>query len=361
MPAIKRVIKSIVTLSLILGLTTISFDSQKLSTQPATMLNSLSSAFHFNRVNAATILGGNQEDTLRYLYWLINGPPASGYPGSFSGPDKGLLGMIREITGPTALGLGLSNNGYTTCASIPSTGAVSMTEGSGTFTMNFKTPSKTIPTGYTGAGNTFSKHVTVQYNGVTFMNIEFECDTNVGWLRFFDNQSYATPSTARHIEVYWDTETSTNTRLDLYMYYEQGLASGDGNEYFTAKMQTETAGKFKIWITRAVDYTGTGSDQGFRAAMYGSTTDDIVNAYMRIASNITDTTTDFTDNGNITAVGDAQCIDFNNGGVASDAAGSCGSLALTSAGAPLVDNAGDVSISWVASTMKGKMSTITDP
>ena len=145
------------------------------------------------------------------------------------------------------------------------------------------------------------------------------------------------------------------------MYYEQGLASGDGNEYFTAKMQTETAGKFKIWITRAVDYTGTGSDQGFRAAMYGSTTDDIVNAYMRIASNITDTTTDFTDNGNITAVGDAQCIDFNNGGVASDAAGSCGSLALTSAGAPLVDNAGDVSISWVASTMKGKMSTITDP
>jgi len=353
--------KLVIGVSLGLCLIMVSFDSHKISKKPDHVLTSFIQAFRMNMANAATILGGNQENTIRFLYWLINGPPAAGYPGGFDGPENGLLGMIRQITGPTALGKGLSSNDINACADIPSTGSASLDEGGNTFTMYFKTPSKTIPTGYTGAGGTFAKHVTVQYNGTTFMNIEFQCATNVGWLRFFDNQSYATPSTARHIETYWDTETSTDTQLDLYMYYEQGLASASGNEYFTAKMQTEADSKFKIWITRAVDYTGTGSDQGFRAAMYGSTADDIVNAYMRNTSNVTDTSTDFTDNGNITAVGDLQCIDFNDGGTATDATGSCGSLTLTTAGAPIIDTGGDASISWIAATMKGKMSTITDP
>ena len=358
---IKRMTKGLVTLSIVLSLTILSFDSHKVSNKPEHFIGSLSRAFNINYVHAATILGGNQENTIRFLYWLINGPPSAGYPSGFDGPEDGLLGMIRQITGPEALGNGLSSNGYSVCADVPSTGNASLVEGADTFTMYFKTPTKTIPTGYTGAGGTFSKHVTVQFNGVTFMNIEFECDTNVGWLRFFDNQSYATPSTARHIEVYWDTESADDTQMDLTMYYEQGLSSGSGNEYFTAKMQTETGSKFKIWITRAVDYTGTGSDQGFRAALYGSTADDIVNAYMRNVTDITDTSTDFTDNGDITSVGDLQCIDFNDGGTATDATGSCTALTLTSAGAPIIDSTGDVSVNWVASSMTGKMSAIADP
>jgi len=314
--------------------------------------------------HAGTILGDNQENTLRFFYQLINGPPVSGdYAGSFSGPSDGLLGMIRQITGPSALGGGLTTAGILTCADVPSTGTAAVNEGGNTFLMNFQTPLITIPTGYTGATSTFDKRVTVQYNGTTFMNIEFQCGTNVGWLRFFDNQAYATPSAARHVEVFWDTELATSTKMDLYMYYEQGLATG--NEYFSTKFETSGT-TFKIWITRAVDYTGTSSDVSTRAALFGDTSNDVVNAYMLnfgsgAASTLTDTGVNFTDNNDINLVGDLQCVNFNNGGIAADASGSCGALTLTAAGVPPIDGSGDASINWVYSSMKSSMTTVLAP
>ncbi|MBN4080049.1 hypothetical protein JYT31_00130 [Beggiatoa alba] len=367
MQYLKNIFKSVLGLSLILSLSLTSFDSQRLSNKPEQIMGSLVNAFHINTVNAGTILGDNQENLIRFLYWLINGPPATGYPAGYSGPPNGLLGMIRAITGPTALGKGLKSNNITVCTDIPSTGSVSMVEGTGTYKMHFKTPSKAIPTGYTGAGGTFAKHVTVQYNDVTFMNIEFQCSTNVGWLRFLDNADFATPTTARHIEVYWDTETSTDTVVDLYMYYEQGESSSGGNEYFTARMQTEASSKFKIWVGRAVNATGTDNDQGFRAALYGSTADDVINAYMLYSSGlsgglgITDATTDFTDDGNVNVVGDLQCIDFNDGGIATESVAGCTSLTLTTPSVPIIDSAGNFSINWIAATMKSKMSTVAEP
>lgn len=63
------------------------------------------------------------------------------------------------------------------------------------------------------------------------------------------------------------------------MHYKREATGGLGDEYFIAKMETEPSSRFKIWITRSVDFTGTGSDNGFRAALYGSTADDLVNAY----------------------------------------------------------------------------------
>jgi len=130
-------------------------------------------------------------------------------------------------------------------------------------------------------------------------------------------------------------------------------------------MATEASNKFKIWITRAVDFSGTSNDSGFRAAMYGSTADDIVNVYMLnspgASAGITDSTTDYTDDGDISIVGDLQCIDFNDGGTATDASGSCGALTLTSAGAPISSGSGDESISWVAASMKASMNSITAP
>jgi len=69
----------------------------------------------------------------------------------------------------------------------------------------------------------------------------------------------------------------------------------------------------------------------------------------------------FTDNNDINLLGDLQCVDFNNGGIAADASGSCGALTLTAAGAPPIDATGDASINWVYSSMKANMTAVVGP
>ncbi len=303
--------------------------------------------------------GGEMANTIRFLYMLINGPGDNGYPTGMDGPDGGFLGMIREITGPTALGGGLANGGYTNCTDLPSTGETSMTDMGGTFRMVFGTPTKTVPSGYTGAGSTFEKRVTVQFDGTTFMNIEFNCNTNVGWLRFNEPGQ----STSRNIEVYWDTESSTASKLELYMFYETGLDTAYGNEYFVAKFATEADNKYKFWIVRSVDKTGTSNDEGFRAAAYGDATNNVVNAYIKWVQNITDTTTDHNDNGLISS-GDVECLDVSNP-LSITSSTACGSLTLdATAGSPIIDSGDGFSISWAADTtngLKADMSAIVDP
>ena len=314
----------------------------------------------FNQAHASgDILASGQAQQIRFLYMLINGPGPNGYPAGMDGPEGGLLGIIRMITGPDALGGGLRESGYALCSQIPDTGEASMTDIDGTYRMVFATPLKTIPSGYTGAGGVFDKRVTVQFNGVTFMNIEFNCDTNVGWVRLDEPGM----SPARSIEAYWDTENSSAARLELYMYYEVGLGSGWGNEYFFAKFQTEANNRYKFFILRAVDKTGTGNDEGFRVAARGDTSTDVVNAYMLIVPNITDNTTDHTDTGSV-ATGDVTCLDVSAPAAIGASAG-CGSLGLdASTGAPLIDGGDSISVSWIADTvngMKADMTALVDP
>lgn len=67
-------------------------------------------------------------------------------------------------------------------------------------------------------------------------------------------------------------------------------------------------------------------------------------------NNVTDTTTGFTDNANVNGVGDLQCIDFKDGGTATeDICGDCAALTLISAGQPIIEAAaGDFSMDWIS-------------
>lgn len=306
------------------------------------------------KAQASTAL--TQANLVRFLYKLINGPGTSGYPSGYDGPTNGFLGLIRQLTGPTALGLGLSSNGINTCADIPSSGSATLTEASGTFTMTFGTPSKTIPTGYSQGGLSFDKKVSVNYNdgssNVDFMIVEFSCGANVGYIRYHDNQDGSgntQPSaTARHIEVYYDTETSGKAKMELYMYYEPGSTS----EYFAGKFYQESSSVFNIFVTRATASAASGA----RVAIRGNNETDTANVYMLITGNNTDTTTTQADSGDINSGGDLQCINFNDGGSASDATGSCGSLSLNTAGTPLLGIT-DFSISSVAN-MKANFTSL---
>jgi hypothetical protein len=310
---------------------------------------------------APTVLENANE--IRFMYWVINGPPGGSYPPGRGGPPDGLLGLIREITGPDALGGGLMSVGYTSCTSLPSSGSVSITETEGTFTITFGTPTKTIPAGWPGAGESYEKKVTVDLDGTTFLDIEFNCATEAGWMRFFEPGK--TQATARNIELYFDTTDTNDTKLELYMYYEPNGSDSEmpelTNEYFIAKFDTDANNVYKIWITRTAEESGTQS--GFRITIHGSTSlapGGLAKAHMLYKESYTDSSTDVTsDTDNITT-GDIDCVDFNDGGDPLDGGTTCddNGLTLSEAGAPIIDPSGDFSINWVASTLKSKMSSL---
>ena len=328
----------------------------------AQMVDRISFTHDAHAVGTDILTGGDGQlpQHLRFMYFLINGAP-NGYPTGMDGPEGGFLGMIRQITGPTALGGGLTEAGYSVCTDIPATGNYSMTDSEGTFKMYFETPLKTIPTGYTSAGSTFEKRVVVQFDGTTFFNIEFNCSNTVGWIRMNMGETSPTAGIQRNIEVYYDTTNSTNAKLELYMTYEPGVTSGQ--EYFIAKFQTTSSSTYKFWIVRAQNKTG--NIHGFRAAVHGDTSTDNTNAFLLFESgSVVDTSSSYTDNDNIGSGGDLQCLDYTS--PTSPVAGSsCSSLTLdTSAGAPINDPTGSYSISWTGDTsngLKNIMTTIAEP
>ncbi len=310
----------------------------------------------------------DQNEMIRFMYWLVNGPPGGTYPTGLSGPDEGFLGMIRDLTGVNALGGGLADAGYTECSLIPDTGSAEMVDTEGTWTMTFATPIMTIPTGYPGGGGNYAKRVEVQFDGTLFMYIEFECDSEAGWIRFFEPMEPA--ATARNIEVYYDTTDSDNTMLELYMYYEPGVAP-TLQEYFMAKFSTAANGIYNIWITRS-GYEDQGSGptwSGFRTVIHGSTAltgpgaGGVANAFI-FQGLVTETSTAVTADTGTVFTGDIDCIDFNGGGTALDAGPSttdtctANSLTLSEAGAPILDGTGDFSVNWVTTSIEGAMTTL---
>ena len=220
--------------------------------------------------------------------------------------------------------------------------------------MVFETPQKVIPSTHDGGDGVakYDRRVVVYFNGALFMETEFRCGASVGYLRFADNSSVSggvLPSTARHIEAYYDTNSSSATKLELAMYIETDASN---TEYFLAKFRTNSSSEFEFWITRVAKSSGT--DSGFRIAARGNSSSKIANVYMFFENGSkADTATAFTDNGNITSGGDVQCIDFSDSSTPVSST-SCGSLSLQSAPTSLIDSDGDMSIESIGNTSKLK-------
>lgn len=308
------------------------------------------------RTSALTITGAAQEDLVPFLYWLINGPPSTGYPSGYSGPDSGFLGMIRQMTGATALGGGLYSAGYVNCTDIPSSGTYNHVEGSDTFAMTFEAPTKVIPTGFTGAdGSTkFSKRVSVSYNSTNFFEIEFNCNATIGWIRFADNNEISGGSVAatRNIEAYYDTNTTSAVKLELAMYYEQDASN---KEYMIAKFETSSATAFKVWLTRAARVGG--SNSAFRVAINGNKSTSYANVLMEYENaSFTDSTAAYTDAGGIESAtgGDVQCLDLSDISNIVDGGANCGGLTLAAPSNFYIDTDGDMSIENTSNTGKLK-------
>lgn len=323
---------------------------------------------------------GWQGAMVRFMYFLINTGPPSGTVGvnsngwwdDFQGPTNnagtatGFLGMIAEIMGPDALGGGLSDGGYSTCSSLPATGSTAMVEGSGdTYTMTFGTPGKSVPSGYTdkndaisaGTGS-YEKRVSVAFQAsgsgtnTTFMDVEFNCSNESGWLLFFEPG--VAQASARNIEAYYDTTTSTAALMELAMYYDGGSA----DERFLVKFATESSTVYNFSLTRVET---TGSVQGFRIAVRGDTSSPkSATAFMLFESGtFADTATTVTAGSSVMSGGDLNCLTYDAATeVASGVSGACSSLSLTAAGAPAISSGGDFSISWVGNSLKSSFSAL---
>lgn len=317
-----------------------------------------------NVASAVTIADANQENMALFLYQLVNGTSAASYAGGNGGPTDnsnrpiGFVGIVRMITGADALGGGLASCGYTACSSIPSTGSCSMTDAEGTFVMSFSTPTKVIPTGHTGAdGSTkYDKRVAVSINGTNFMAIEFNCTATVGWLRFAspDEVTGGATTNARHMEMYYDTNSPSAAKLDLAMYYNQ--TNGD-DEYFQAKFSTDSTSTFDLWITRSAEESGV--KNGFRVGMRGNSSTKKASVFMLYQdnNNWNNAATGHADGNEVrvsAGAGDVMCIDYSTS-TPSAVDGSCASLSINAPGTHLINSGGDMSINSTTATMSGAM------
>ncbi|MCB9093158.1 MAG: hypothetical protein H6621_01750 [Halobacteriovoraceae bacterium] len=321
----------------------------------------------FSAFSQATIEAANQEVMPLFLYQLINGTEDAEYAGGNGGPEDesgnptGLVGMIREITGPTALGGGLASCGYTTCSGVPASGSCQMTDEGGTFTMTFEAPSEGIPSGYTGGGGDFDKRVSVDLDGVHFMDIEFSCSSEVGWLRFASPEDISGSSlaNARHIEMFWDTEDSASTKLEIAMKYD---AAGVEEEFFQAKFQTDSSSTYDLWVTRA-ETDGGSTKSGFRAGIRGNYSTKQATVFLAYEDGGTyaDADTAHTNTDDIllsSGGGDVMCIDYTSHSSPSAVDGACSGLAIGSPGTLLINASGDMSINSTVQDMPGAMSSL---
>lgn len=312
-----------------------------------------------NQAYALSVMGLANEaqrgSLVRYFYYLINtGPPGgdwsviggAGGPEDDDGDATGFIGIVNMITGPSALGGGLSASGYSDCSDIPATGSANMADGGDTYTMIFGTPAQTIPAGYTGAGGNYAKRVTVEFNGATFMDVEFNCSDTSGWMRF--NEPGVTP--ARSIEIYYDTTNASSVKAEVAMTY-----AATPTERFLAKFAMNSATEYEIWITMTSD-----SPYGFRTAIRGDTGSGDVNVFIQYDLDAPDVLdTGVTGDGIFWNQGDVECLTMaaNTDAVAA-AGGACAALTLSAAGAPIIDGGGDFSINWTEGTLPGSLTVL---
>lgn len=264
--------------------------------------------------------------------------PSSGGGSGQGGRHWGQIGEIRGSLGGDGLGGYLYSQGITSCSSIPTSGERSVTAPSlsKTYRIVFSSGSKLIPTGYTGAGSTFEKRITIYENSVINELMEFNCSTNfkAGWTRgrwTDDKVGSSNYGEVRNREVYYDTNTVTTTKVEFYDY---AIMPGDTKkDYRAVKFARTGTNLFEAFKTTARFATSTWSSQ--RIGIKADSTKG--NIFFQSVSNDTDTTTDYS------ASGTLACVNMSSH--SSDT--SCSTISAP--GTPIVDGSGNFSIEWVSS------------
>ena len=210
----------------------------------------------------------------KFFYYLSAGLPSGAQ--FCNSTFTGLVPLVNSLT--SNIGAVLGALGKTTCESIPTTGSESVQDGGTTWTFNYATGSRTIPTFFQSqAGGTLEKRVTIAKNSTNVLLLEATCSNTStltsGFLRAdFDD--------ARKVEFYFQKDTATNNG-------NLTLATISGNSEEKQIIQFSVTGGTTFSIRQAIAHaTGTKGYFIGMSGIYGGKTQ----LYLKLRNNHTDNT-----------------------------------------------------------------------
>jgi hypothetical protein len=345
-----------------------------------------------NNIRMSMGLALGYSDNVAYGYLACGGTtPAANTDCNDAPPYNGIVGRLTDIinTLPT-----IGNSvGITSCEAVPASGSVTGVDDNGTsVTVNFKTPTHTIPSTWVSGGTSFQKRVefTESILGeTTKIAYEFNCgDSPAAYVTINmamgvnDGHTYT-----RRITVYNGQKNSTEKGIEVYMAEysaDSRLRAADAirieynssnNEYnLWGIMNTNisggqlvsrsmihgnySTGEASVLYSGRLDNTLAGNDGAIDASNYTGAyitatglTDGTANVpAFNLATAITVIPTDVYKRG---------CIDFTNPDNAPASNAVCASLPLSApASAPFVDATGTWDIDWTITTMPTKLEVL---
>lgn len=262
-------------------------------------------------MNLGTV--GGRADFIRFLYFMVVGPTADYSIPNGPGPE-GLVGVIKQLMGSQGIGGALYQMGYTDCASIPSSGSTSATEGAETFTISFGTPGKSIPAHHgSHGGGSYSKSVSIAVNSVPMLKTEFNCESagvSSGYVRL----TAAEDDGARDMELYFLRDTTAQDGfLDFYMSY----AGSTYTEKAAVQFKTQDETNYDLFLFRNQDNSA-GNDEGSAFGLQGNASTGLVKVHY-----IFDQGDATLDNTTAIASGSSECISL----ATNNTSAGCGNIA----------------------------------
>lgn len=203
--------------------------------------------FNLDAINAyaATALTGSAVFTtdldkanfVRYYYYLVNGPGA-GY--SIPNNNMNYLDIVNGYL--DGLNTVMSNQGYATCADIPTSGSFTGSFNGQTFNVALTAGSKTVPSTYPNdAGATYDKKVLVSTGGSNYLEIQLKCPTSGTRMSGYILMGSQAVSQGTMYEAMFQMDAATNlTYLDMVVW----VAS---NKMFINRFSTSDGVSYKLY------------------------------------------------------------------------------------------------------------------
>lgn len=302
-----------------------------------------------------TIAGFPDAAKKEALYWALTSQHAP-YPTEIGGMVTG----IGDTS--TAIDSIFNQNGIQSCGAIPNTGTYAGTYSGSSISLALGSSSKIKPVGYPGAGQAYAKRVQLTVDGALDSYIEFDCSRRAGWLYTYNAVDH------RKMELYYDLEDSSNSRVEFFM----DVTDGVGDAYTYVKLLTKANNVYDLDIIQAMqlgagDFFGqrfiVSGDwatkvtkvMGFQAPTNQATMAAVASYAVGGGANVKDA------NSTAVTLAESFCIAADETTTTKGTVTGCEALTLAdrSGETPAIDATGAITIQWVAGAtgLKAKMSS----
>jgi hypothetical protein len=356
---------------------------------PQAKMASDSSSFFDSAWSATGFVLGYGAESAYVKYACFGNDPGAGQ--DCGGPPR--EGLVRKFTD---IGEGfVSSLGYASCADIPASGTATVRSGTNSGTATFKTPTQTIPSGWTGGGTAFDKRIDIDFSyimGSMSVPMKFVIEAScahAGSALFAANMPQgASQGMERQINVWVGSKDDKKTG-EVYVI-EQNSANNARTSFSYHVDVDEAAKKYWIWgaasthfassEVKAMDtinavgnfqthqvsirmkrFTGNQTGSGDSAYMapdnfdHSGSSDAVLGTITDFSGMLTPVTSPTA--GQVTAI--QGCMDFDTPTTAPTSNAACAGLDFEStAPTPVIDATGVFSSDWALRTAGSKLKAI---